>query len=59
MPAARPRLSPPTAVPGLWPGVVHRKILPDLVYAVHLKISRQFEASVFGIPLVVRIHNDL
>ena len=35
------------------------KMLPDLVCAVHLKTSRQFVASVFGIPLVVGIHSDL
>ena len=32
------------------------EIFPDLICAVHLDTSRQFVASVFGKPLVVRIH---
>ena len=35
------------------------EIFSDLICAVHLETSRQFAASVFGIPLVVRIHGNL
>ena len=31
---------------------------PDLICAVHLDTSRQFAASNFGKPLVVRIHGN-
>ena len=33
----------------------NNEIFPDLICAVHLDTSRQFVASVFGKPLVVRI----
>ena len=35
------------------------EIFPDLICAVHLNTRRQFVASVFGKPLVVRMHGNL
>ena len=34
-------------------------ILPFLICEIHLETSRQFVASVFGTPLVLRIHGNL
>ena len=34
------------------------EIFPDLIFAVQLDTSSQFVASVFGQPLVVRIHGN-
>ena len=34
-------------------------IFPDPIWALHLEMSHQFMASVFGMPLVVRIHGNL
>ena len=34
-------------------------VLTELICAVHLERSRQYVASVFGIPLVERIHGIL
>ena len=34
-------------------------IFPYPIYEIHLETSRQFVASIFGIPLMVRIHGNL
>ena len=34
-------------------------VYPDLMCAVHLETSRQFVASIFGIPLVVGLLSNL
>ena len=35
------------------------KIFPDLICAVHLDTSGKFVASLFGKPLVVKIHGNI